>query len=433
MLKRFLKHIKEENFFGQNKSVLLAISGGIDSMCLFHLMLNSKIQFSVAHFDHHTRSGESLKDAEFVKTICATYNIKFHLSSMDDNYKLNNFQAEARRQRYLFFNSLNYDVIVTAHHYDDDTETILMNFLQGKSLNGINAKSLNLVRPLLDFTKQEIEDYVCSEKIEFRQDESNFNNKYLRNVVRNKVTPILYGSLPEFASRIKALSKRINKQRNLLITLVIDVLKPNHSNGNIFLEKKNLENKNISGSELLEIYLNFFDFNDSQAKDIYSSRDSVGASFRSHSHELIVDRDDLILRPLKENQTEVYHVESSHHFPLEFKMGDYLFTFSINKEGVFDKSNCVFQCNLEKVKFPLKLRYWENGDKFQPLGMNGKTKSLKKLFTDLKLNLFDKQSQPILCNGDGEIMWVCNIRQDERFKIDENAKSSLRVTCIKSS
>ena len=160
LLKRFLKHINEEKFFLQDKSVLLALSGGIDSMCLFHLMLESKIHFSVAHFDHNTRHGESLKDAEFVKSICSKYQVKFHLSSMDDNFKINNFQAEARRQRYEFFNSLDFDMIATAHHYDDDTETILMNFLQGKSLNGINAKSSNIVRPLLIFKKLEIEKYV---------------------------------------------------------------------------------------------------------------------------------------------------------------------------------------------------------------------------------------------------------------------------------
>lgn len=432
MFKKFSEHINAQKYFENKNKILLALSGGMDSMVLAHLMMLTEYEFSVAHFDHLTRNGQSTEDASFVESFCAKHNITFHLGRMDKSGKQANFQAEARKQRYAFFKQIDYDCLLTAHHKDDQAETISLNFFRGKSLNPIEEEYNNIARPLLPFSKEEIESYAISQKIEFRTDESNNENKYLRNHFRNEIHPRIKQVIPNYDDRVISLSREMRKQSMFIESLVERII-PVDQTGNV---SKILINKirdfHALESQLIYYLLRPYGFNDNQAMDIFSCLDKPGSLFKSERFELLVDRHEIKLRKIPAANHSSELIVSLKNLPTTIEFSDYHFSFS--KEKGFEETNNrnIFQCPVEVLDAKIVLRYWKDGDRFQPFGMMGQTKSLKKFFVDEQLSLFEKSQLPILCHEDGRIMWICGLRSDERFKVVDKNKSCLKIIMRKS-
>ena len=428
MFKSFLNHIDTEKFFDKKKNIVLALSGGVDSMVLFKLLILAKIEFSVAHFDHLTRNGASTEDAEFVRSQCQAHNIPFHSAQMSDNWKENNFQAEARRQRYAFFASLDYDCLVLAHHADDLEETIVMNFLQGKSLNSIPVKNKNVVRPLLTFTKEDILAFAKSENIAYREDASNQESDYLRNYVRNEILEPLDSKITDHRKRISNLSNRIQKEASLLLELVVRNLALDINEDLQRIPKSKLIEFGSDAAEYLYIYLRDFGFSLTQINNMIDTIDKTGQIFSSSTHEILNNRDELLLREIPMDKSEVHLQLNLEDLIKGVQVSNMILKAelveSYEKRGGTDS----ILCSAVETGSEFILRNWQDGDQFHPQGMDGKKQSLKKYFTNNKVDRFSKAAQLLLCDAHNRIIWLVGKRADERFCASKEEKKAIRFS-----
>lgn len=421
MFKSFINHINSKKFFQESDKLLVAVSGGIDSMVLLDLMHKSGFDISVAHVDHMTRNGQSTEDAKFVESYCNNFNVKFHLRTLDyQPDEIQNFQSFAHEQRYKFFDSLKYDKILTAHHSDDQFESLLWNLFTGRSVNGIKEVDGNRVRPLLSFHKEEIEEYASQKKIAFREDSSNLNDSYDRNYLRNTVIPQLLSRFPNIKGRMKTLMETSQSDMNTLENLADSVIPVSTGEGRY---KIALENINIYGPAALFHIIKQFDFNRTQASNIFESLESVGAQFTSNTHEAVMDRDSLIIEVAKQDELQTLEINLK-QLPSVIHFGDFQIQITIqNYSGEYDGEFFGPMDTIEK----LEIRSWEDGDSFQPKGMNGHTQSLKKFFTNGKIDKLSKHKIPILVIN-GRIASVLTLRRSELFEYHETDKPCLKVT-----
>ncbi|MDA8692471.1 tRNA lysidine(34) synthetase TilS [Saprospiraceae bacterium] len=418
----FLKHIKSKNFFGIKKRILIAVSGGIDSMVLLHLMQQSDYQIAVAHIDHHTRGGQSTEDAIFVEKYCKKHHIDFHKSDFNDD-KSGNFHHKAHKFRYQFFSSLRYDYTLTAHHYDDNIETIFLNFLNGKSNSGIAEVNKNIVRPLLVYTKNSIRDYAVHNNIDFVKDQSNESNNYDRNFIRNKVLPLLQSHFADTEEKLINQSERNNLDSILLSQLVAEKLELDSSNRSAVIPKHLIRSK----PTLLYHFLKHYGYNRHQAKDMTNAIDHIGSIFHSEEHTVVVDRELLILKEKEDIVTDVIYI-TLEDTPLIINYLNQKFKFE--KVDFFGKNTShILYIPKRKLDETLMLRTWREGDIFQPNGMEGHSKTLKKYFTDSKINRLQKHQIPILTSGE-DIVWICGHRSDHRYRFSETDTDFIKVSLL---
>ncbi len=410
MFNDFINILNSNDFLATKKNLLLAVSGGVDSMVLCHLMQRTDFQIGVAHVDHNTRQGESKKDADFVKECCSTYNIPFHLASFQhDPTTSANFQKSAREFRYHFFQSLGYDLILTAHHKDDNIETVLYNFLSGRSINLIPERVNNIYRPLISFSKNQILAYAKENNIDYREDLSNQSSDYDRNHIRNKIIPIIKSQFPNAEGKILGLAQRMSEDQKTLKKIATDLIQPFVKNKRIEISKETTRNY----PQLLRYTILDYGFNPSQSDNIISSIETVGARFLSHTHELIIDRDLLIIEPLVVQAEPKEVIVEMDNLPVTVGYGRYNLKFKLVQHlGIEDKNNVYV--SKSSIVEKLIISTWQFGDEFYPFGMNGKKQSLKKYFTNMKMDRLTKQRIPIIRHKD-QIVWICGYRMDERY------------------
>ena len=431
MLTKFQNNI-EQNFPQlKDKKLLLAVSGGIDSMVLLDLFYKLRFDICVVHCNFQLRGKESKGDEMLVREICQDSYIPYFIESFDTlefakENKLS-IQLAARKLRYDWFQeiiSLGFDYVLTAHHLDDNVETFLINFTRGtglEGLTGIPAQNGNIIRPLLPFSREEIENYALENKIQWREDSSNASDKYFRNKLRHNIVPTLKelntGFLDSFQNTLHHLQQAeslVNDASKLVYEKVVEV-KENQLEIHL---KPLLEFQNYKA--YLYQWLKAFGF--SAWNDIYDLVEAQsGKQVFSESHVLLKDREKLILSERKEiNKSEVFiieSIESKVNIPLKLR-----FCKAVN---IFETvSNCIF-VDENKLKFPLIIRKWQEGDYFYPAGMNGK-KKLSKYFKDEKYSLLDKENQWLLCSED-QIVWVIGKRADSRFTSKETTQNNIKI------
>jgi len=429
VFERFLDHITNKKFFHSKARIVVALSGGMDSMVLVRLMQKAEILFSVAHFDHLTRNGASTQDANFVSDFCAKQNLSFHLGTMNSKHVENNFQAEARRQRYAFFKSLEPDCLVTAHHRDDQIESLTMRFFEGKPLFGIPERNGTIVRPLLPFTKKEIQEYALKNEIDYREDQSNASDDYMRNLVRNKVLPLVEERLPNLGGRILQQGETYKSAQNDLYRMAENILAPEMYDNKIRILKSAFNVKDNLLLRILYNYLSPLGFSESQAEDIANSLDQSGRRFMAGNHTVLLERTCLIISA----ETEAVHnnnalIVNLSSLPVIHEIGHWVFRFEKASGLPESIPSDKFYCPLEDAGASLVLRFWKEGDRFQPYGLEGRSQSLKKFFTNKKLNSIDKHNTPLLCHQNGNIMWVCGLRSDHRYHVRQNTEHLLEVS-----
>lgn len=437
MIKLLQDYIKKHALFDPRKDkLLLGVSGGLDSVVLLDLLAQLQSNLMILHCNFNLRGEESDQDEEFVTELANKYHYpilskSFSTSAFADDNQVS-IEMAARTLRYDWFNKIlkekKFNFIALAHHLDDTFETVLFNLTKGTGiagLRGIKPKRDKVVRPLLFADREMIGQYAKNHRLSWRIDSSNLSDMYIRNKIRHRILPVMKEINPNVVQTFQANLVRIGAveeifQQHLRKHKKKYVRKENQTT---FIAKKGLE---VSHSEvILAEMLKKYQFNYVQAIDIVSKAlGQPGKKFYSPTHELVIDRKDLIITPLADSEeeyliTDTKSVVQTKSFLLKCYKADVdSYKISSNPEiAAFD---------LDLLQFPLKLRPWEPGDRFMPFGMQGQ-KKVSDFMIDHKipLNLKDKI---LLLVSQKQIIWVVGYRIDERFKITHSTKNILEIS-----
>lgn len=432
MLREFQVHLKNQFPFLKGNQLLVACSGGLDSMVLTHLLVKSGYQITLAHCNFSLRGNESDTDSNFViqlakKLEIPVYTETFETETFADEHGIS-IQMAARQLRYLWFeelsNQLNIKYILTAHHLDDNLETFLINLARGTGLRGLTGIPVNqhkLVRPLLAFSKETVLAYAEKNNLSWREDSSNASNKYLRNALRNEVIPKWKETVPNLLQNFETTQKNLLASRNLVedyLVLLLTYLAEETENGYKFSVKKIKALPN-NKTVLFELFspLGFTEFDD--VYNLISAQ--PGKKMYSSSYVLLKDRDFLFLESIGNESAEVEFTIPENTTEIDFPI--HLAFESVTQLG--DSSENTIFVDFDLLKFPLVLRKWKEGDVFYPFGMAGK-KKISKFFKDEKLSLLAKQKTWLLCS-ENKIVWVVGLRADNRFRVTNKTKRILKI------
>jgi len=429
-----LKHHIAQNFpFLGNKKLLLATSGGLDSMVMAHLFHKLKYEVALVHCNFQLRGMESFGDQNFVQEYAEANEIPIFVTQFDTeafakDYKLST-QVAARDLRYNWFYELleteNYDYILTGHHADDNVETFLINLSRGTGLEGlvgIPEQNDKIIRPLLLFSREDIANYANEHDIQWREDSSNASDKYLRNKIRHDLVPLFKELNPQFLASFQKTQSFLQESQQMVEDASIMVYQQvaSQDENEIRFDLNQLK-KLPNYSSYLYQWLHEFGF--LAWDDVYDLVESQsGKQVFSPSFRLLKDRDFLILCPINVEIAEqdffIDRDTNEVNVPLNLSF------CKVNDISL--PSNTAIFVDQDKLGFPLVLRRWRQGDYFQPFGMEGKSKKVSKLFKDEKLSLVDKENVWILWSGE-TIVWVVGVRQDERFRIDDTTQNILKI------
>jgi len=441
MVEQFLKYIHEEKLFHSSQRILLAVSGGADSMLMLHLFSSSGFTVAVAHCNFNLRGSESDSDEHFVTEYCDRHNITFFTKHFNTEEfameKVISIEMAARELRYAWFNELlqkeRFDYVATAHHQDDVIETFLINLARGsgiKGLSGIQPKSGKIIRPMLFTNRAEILDYCSRIKLEYRTDSSNLDTVYKRNLIRQEILPVLEQVNPAFRRNALKTIGNLNETAELFQQRISEIRSMVYSEDDLgaMIHIEKLQTLNPQRTILFEL-IREFGFQIEQIDDILDSlnRES-GRKFFSGDYRLVKDREYLLISPINQQTGKFFYIDEDcakmqHPLHLSFDK------FQRNTEFRFSTHLNTVDLDLDKLVFPLILRHWQEGEYFQPLGMKG-LKKLSDFFIDEKYSIPDKENVWILASGD-QVAWIVGKRMDDRFKITPKTKRILRIRYIR--
>jgi tRNA(Ile)-lysidine synthase len=442
MLQQFRQFIRENQLFAGDKPILLAVSGGMDSITLCALFHLAGFTFGIAHCNFRLRGAESDGDEDFVSQLALKYGVKFHSIRFDTteyaSSKGISIQMAARDLRYAWFdelvNSEGYSAVATAHHLDDQSETFFINLLRGAGLAGVHGilpKQGHVVRPLLFASREQIDDFVRDNRLPYREDSSNKSRKYLRNRLRHELMPVLMDIDPAFSRKLDNTMHHLRGVEDILNQRVEEV--------SALLLKKEKDAFNIEISKLKELHpadtwvyllLQQFGFSTVVLKAVFEALDGIsGKKFFSPTHRLVKDREMLIIEPLStlnpEQKEYLIGQETpgiKHPFPMEFQSLQVA-------EALPLLHNPDYAClDAGMLTYPLTLRRWQKGDSFVPFGMKGR-KRISDFLIDLKLSIPEKEKIWLLLSA-GQVIWIVGKRVDERYRITKNTQQSkvIRLT-----
>ncbi len=433
MLENFQNHINQKLPFLKEGKLLIAISGGVDSVVLVHLCHKLGLNISLAHCNFNLRGNESDGDENFVIQLGNDLDIEAFTESFDtEGYSVLNkvsIQMAARELRYFWFDELaqqlEFDYILTAHHADDNLETFLINFSRGTGLDGLTGiPEINnkFVRPLLPFSRENVVDYAKELKLEWRVDSSNASTKYLRNKLRHEIIPILKeinpSLLQSYQGTINNLSDTADIVEDSMELFLKDAIVAIEDNKIVFkiAAFKKYNNPKAYLFEALNDY-GFTEWN-----DVVNLLDAQSGKYiLSNTHRLIKHGETLLLSEIVSDELEAIFIED---ITKEVETPFGMLSFSNVDDVSHNNTNAIF-IDKQLLKFPLHIRKWEMGDVFFPFGMIGK-KRVSKYFKDEKMSLLDKESSLLLCS-DEDIVWIINRRADNRFRVTEETQEILKI------
>jgi tRNA(Ile)-lysidine synthase len=435
VLKQFISHLSDKHNIQTPAKVLLAVSGGLDSMVMLELFRLSGFSIGIAHVNFKLRGEESDGDEALVKNVCQQKNIPFyttHFSTKDyAKEKGISVQMAARELRYTWFTSLaeehNYEWIATAHHLNDSIETALFNWTNAGSLaglGGISAQHGKIIRPLLFAKRKELEDFAKDHSVIWRDDSSNDSDVYKRNFIRHQIIPKLKEINPSLEAsfmrgqrklqgELSFLNYAFQQWKNQFVTTENNVVSIN-KNGF----------KEIDGAAIILYKVaEPFGFNFDVCEEVIQVlHEQSGKRFLSASHQMIVDRSQLLISK-QGDELEAVLIEMDQ---TDVFLGNWHLKISAGaKQAPINDSN-VAMLDFARLQFPLKWRQWQAGDTFYPLGMKG-SKKVSDLLIDNKVSLVNKTKVTVI-TSDEEIIWVVGHRLDERFKLSESTKETLILT-----
>ena len=429
----FKNHIRSKKLLDESKTYLLAISGGIDSVCLGYLLKTAGITFALAHVNFGLRGSESKGDEDFVIRLANEWGVVHHLihtSKEEMNQVGISIQMAARDFRYGWFEQVlkeyGYAGLLVAHHADDQLETIFLNLLRGTGIEGIYGMSEqrgDTIRPLLGFSRSEITQYMIQNSRTWREDSSNQKNDYKRNVLRNLVFPLIEKEFPDGLQVMETSFKRLKDTGRAFFSLFEKWKSEAIATEGDYQYLAIKEINNIPGKHsMLYYWLRDFGFSFADVQDIFSSIDKgeSGKTFHAGSFMLNKDREYLILGKSDFDWEEKKIEQHEISIQIKDKIYDLL---HLEGEIETDKSKENAMLDMDKLQFPLVLKKWEPGDRIIPLGMD-KPKKISDLLVDLKVPLIQKKQVLVLWSGN-EIAWVVGRRISEHFKFGTNTKRVL--------
>lgn len=401
-------------------------------MVLTHLCSLNKMDFSIVHCNFQLRGYESDMDAFFVEDLARKIGKKIYIKDFDTDSYINinkvSLQMAARELRYRWFEELmkknKIKTLVTAHHADDNLETFIINLSRGtgiKGLTGIPAKTSNISRPLLIFSRAQIMQFAEIKNISWREDHSNLDKKYLRNKIREDVIPRLRELHPGFLGNYEATRANLEGSAALLENYLAGIKQE------LFQQEDDLIRIPINALLKLDpikvyMYELFHQYGFKEWNDVAGLLTATsGKEIYSQTHRLLKDRQYLLLQPLHPSTVEKYKIDAASGTitkPINMKIDEV--------KAMGEQSKRILYVDKETLNHKLSIRKWEKGDYFYPFGMNG-TKKVSKFYKDEKLDLISKEKQWLLCSGDA-IVWIIGRRGDDRFKVTPKTKNILRFT-----
>ena len=437
LLTDFRKYILTTNLFSPQDKLLLAVSGGVDSVVLTELCKQAGYDFAITHCNFQLREADSERDEKFVMELAVKYNVPFHVVKFETKAiateRKISTQEAARELRYNWFEETReaggYRYILTAHHADDNIETVLMNFFRGtgiKGIRGIEAKHGFIVRPLLFARRSELVDFLIENKLDHVTDFTNEQDDYTRNYFRNKVIPFIEKSFPEVNDNIIANIARF-KGVEMLYQQAVALHKKKllEFKGNeVHIPVLKLKKTHPIHSIVYEI-IKEYGFSSTQVNEVIALLDSESGKYvQSSSHRVIKNRNWLIIAPNQTTESEIVIIEEIGNW--QFAMGNLQIETTPTSNIKPPTSNLLACLDAGEIKFPLLLRKWKQGDYFYPLGMK-KKKKLARFFIDQKLSKTDKEKAWVI-EMNKKIIWIVGYRIDDRFKITEKTKRVLKIT-----
>ena len=437
MVEQFLKYIHSEKLFHSSQRILLAVSGGADSMLMLHLFTNAGFSVAVAHCNFGLRGSESDGDEQFVAEYCDKHNLAFYVKHFNTkDYALEkgiSIEMAARDLRYSWFHGLlskhGLDLLATAHHQDDVIETFLINFSRGsgiKGLSGIQPRSGWIIRPMLFTNRTEILEYCTRMKIEYRTDSSNLETIYKRNLIRHEIVPLLEQVNPAFRKNAMKTIGNLHETGQIFQQRMSNIKAWVYSEDDLgaMIHIDKLLTLNPLRTILFEL-IREFGFQIEQVDDIIDSlTKESGRKFYSNEYRLIKDREYLLIAPYISKPDQIFYIDEDCreiNYPLR------LMVEKLDRTPAFRFSTHpnIVDLDLDKLDFPLILRHWQDGEYFQPLGMSG-LKKLSDFFIDEKFSIPEKENAWILASGN-QVVWIVGKRLDDRFKITSKTKRILRI------
>lgn len=438
--KKFEKYIKEHALVEPDDRILMAVSGGVDSMVMMHLFVTAGYKVGVAHCNFQLRGGESDEDEVLVEERAASYGIPFFNRRFDTHGEMEitgeSVQIAARRLRYNWFKELseehNYDAIAIAHHADDSIETFFINLLRGtglKGLTGIHRVNGKVIRPLLFASRREILDYATAHKIPFREDSSNRSTKYMRNKIRLGIVPMLRDINPNFTEVMGADISRLTDAQLFIDRCIENIMgKAVKSCGDmVTIDPACIDPKMPLNYVIYEIMSSGYGFKGDVIDKLIDAlqKDATGKRFYSKDYAAYVDRGKIMVAHISDEDPCETELPATAHKTYCGNNVILVEHTDIDNVGSLNQPDNIALLDADKLQWPLTLRRWREGDSFVPFGMSGHKKVSDFLINE-KVPLPEKGRQFVLVSGD-DIVWLVGRRIDDRYKITGSTENILRL------
>ncbi|MGK6352173.1 tRNA lysidine(34) synthetase TilS [Parapedobacter sp. DT-150] len=437
---RFIQYLQEQALCQPGERILLAVSGGKDSVLMTHLFAGAGYAIGIAHCNFGLRGEASDGDEALVTRLAGAMDVPCYVTAFDtEEYAREHgisIQMAARELRYAWLETIRatqgYDHIAVGQHRNDHVETLLLNLVRGTGLGGlrgIQPKRDHIIRPLLFLDAEEVQAYVQEQGLAYRDDASNFSTKYARNKIRLEVIPKLKELNPGLERTIAESMARFADAYTVL-QAYIDELR-----GRLLVQRVPGE-WHLPIAELMVLHprqfmfyelLRPFGFTEAVVGDLARTLPGTpGKYFTSPSHVLHIDRKELVLTSLETEDHSEAIIENAGD---SVRWGTYRFESGWSTDTIISKVPHAVQLDADKVTFPIRIRAWQEGDAFRPLGMKG-TKKLSDFFVSLKIPIYWKHAVPVVVDGHGDILWVAPFRMDDRYKITDETKKVVTLACF---
>lgn len=437
MLNRFEEILKNRFNNFEDKNIFLAISGGKDSMALCHLLIQLDFRPVLLHCNFQLRNEESDLDESFLISYANANHLQIQTKKIETESKAKELrltiQETARNLRYNWFNTFlkaDSDILLTAHHLDDSIETFFINLMRGtglQGLTGITEVQQQIIRPLSSFTASEIQDYVSDENIKFRQDQSNFDDKYLRNYVRNVLIPEFNERSDNFNRKVEKTLKSLN-QVNSWIKKQAEIFKKSSfifAENYIQIDKQILINQDTI---FLEYIFRDRGIHRSNVKSFYSFlKSNTGGKFFTNNSLFWIDRNNILIQDINEYNTLEVSPILIDTFPAVRQIMNVTLTFNRAKKAEPFGNENFQQFDYDKVQLPLKVRKWKHGDKLSPLGMSG-TKLISDILIDKKISDIKKDEILVIEDKNQNILSIPGLLISNTAKLSNKTKSIVTLT-----